>query len=413
LPATYGLFFPLPIKMYIQEDLMMRRMATYLLAIFFAALACAAAANAQTGAAGCSRTDLNDITEKYFASLQEHKTSALPLASTVKFTENGVEKAVGKGFWETAGKPLLKRTLIDTQKCGIGAIAVIEEKYTKPAGSSPAGGMGGYGGGAPGGGGMGGPGAKPQPFGGGGGPMQAVAGGGAGGGGGFGGGAPGGGGFGGGAPGGGGFGGGGFGGGAPGGGGFGGGGAPGGGGMFGSAKPAPAEGTVRPILFGARLKVAAGKITEIETVIARENEFAFNADGVLKTKDQDWETILTPDQRTSRKVMIEAADNYFNMFAADPKVSVPFAKVCDRWENGTQTTAGNHDCSPKGLTITNHGPRRFLVDTEKGIVIAYVLFAGGLPDCHMFRMRDGKVDLAQAIVGAGSQSMGWPNEPAE
>jgi hypothetical protein len=161
---------------------MMKRMATYFVAIYLAALVGAAVPNAQA-ADGCKRKDLEDITEKYLASLREHTTSALPLASTVKFTENGVGKQVGKGFWETAGKPLLQRTLIDTQKCGTGTIAVMEEKYTKPAETPGRGGM------------MGGMmGAKP--------------------------------------------------------------------------KPLPAEGTIRPMLFAARLKVDKGKITEIETIIA-------------------------------------------------------------------------------------------------------------------------------------------------
>jgi hypothetical protein len=55
----------------------------------------------------------------------------------------------------------------------------------------------------------------------------------------------------------------------------------------------------------------------------------------------------------------------------------------------------------------------FLVDEEKGLVVAYVHFASGLPDCHVFRMREGKVDLIQAVIGATAKSMGWPNEPAE
>jgi hypothetical protein len=37
----------------------------------------------------------------------------------------------------------------------------------------------------------------------------------------------------------------------------------------------------------------------------------------------------------------------------------------------------------------------------------------GLVDCHMFRMRDGKVDLIQSIVGPTAASMGWPLEPIE
>ena len=187
-----------------------------------------------------------------------------------------------------------------------------------------------------------------------------------------------------------------------------------------SAKP-PADGTIRPILYGVRLKVENQQITEIETFVARETEFAFNAANVLETKDQDWESIIPEEERSSRLAMIAAADDYYDMFAEKPKVRTPFAAVCDRWENGFQTTKGGgtmggvkmtaHDCSPKGLVITNHGPRRFLVDVEAGTVVAYVLFAGGLPDFHMFRMINGKVDLIQAVIGAGSKSMGWPNEP--
>ena len=178
----------------------------------------------------------------------------------------------------------------------------------------------------------------------------------------------------------------------------------------------PEEGTVRPILFAARLKVEKGKITEIETIVARESDFAFNAENVLETKDQDWETILPPEKRAPRKVLADAANNYFALFAEGSTVSVPFAEVCDRWENGMQTTATDHDCSPVTFrkrigTSINHGPRRVWVDTEKGISIAFMAFGGGasaseenptgsgLVDCHMFRMRDGKVDLIQSIVG--------------
>lgn len=302
------------------------------------------------GMTACQKADntrdtLNGIADEYIASLTAHNPSNLPLASNVKFTENGVEKAVGEGFWKTAGKVLHKITLVDTQEFGVHIQAVVEEPFNAEALTPPA---------------------------------------------------------------------------------------PGGGMMGTEPKPRPAEGTIRPILFAARLEVENEKITEIETIIARESEFAMEmeiggkpggAPGVLATKDQDWSRILTSDKRTSREVMISAADNYFEMFAEEPTVSVPFAKICDRWENGVQTTQGGsfaggpempaHDCSPTGLVISNHGPRRFLVDEEKGLVVAYVHFAGSLPDCHIFRMEEGTVDLIQAVIGAGSPSMGWPDEPAE
>ena len=354
----------------------MKRIAQFFLTFSFMAFLCAAISNAQTGEDNCTREDLAKITDKYFESIQEHKTSDLPLASTAKFTENGVQKDVGKGFWETAGKPLLRRTLIDTGKCATATIAVIEEPFSsKTVGSSPKGRTGGSGGG-----GM-------------------------------------------------------MGGGAPGAGGTQGGGVPGGagggfGGMFGGPRTMPEEGTVRPIMFAARLKVEQGNITEIETIIARERDFAFNVENLLKTKDQDWETILPPEKQASRKVLADAANHYFDLFANNSTASVPFAEVCDRWENGLQTTASNHDCSPVTFrkqtnTSINHGPRRVWVDTEKGIAIAFIAFGGGasaseenptgrgLVDCHMFRMRDGKVDLILAIVGPNAASMGWPLEPIE
>lgn len=185
------------------------------------------------------------------------------------------------------------------------------------------------------------------------------------------------------------------------------------------------EGKNRPILFGVRLQYENDKITEIETIIAREKEFAMEmsegggANSVLQTKDQDWEGILSVGERSSRLAMKAAADDYFDMFTEEPIFGTPFATPCHRWENGFQTTKGGSfggkdyapgDCSPKGLVI-KHNPRRIpLVDVEAGLVVAYVHF-GNLPDFHMFKMKNGKTELIQAVIGPGSPSMGWPLEP--
>jgi hypothetical protein len=381
---VFPIRFPFLSDCIVSEDSKMKRIALFFSTFCFLVFVCAAVSNAQTGENSCTRENLTKITDKYFESIQEHKVSDLPLASTAKFTENGVKKEVGQGFWETAGKPLLKRTLIDTQKCVTATIAVMEEPFSsKTVGSAPKGRMGGGApGGAPGGARKVAPGGAPKAASGG--APKSIPGG-----------------------------------------------LPGGaGGMFGGPAEMPEEGTVRPILFAARLKVEKGKITEVETIVARERDFAFNAKGVLETKDQDWNTILPPEKRAPRQVLADAANNYFALFAEGSTVSVPFAEVCDRWENGVQTTATDHDCSPVtfrkaiGASI-NHGPRRVWVDTDKGLSIAFMAFGGGasaneenptgsgLVDCHMFRMRDGKVDLIQAIVGPNAASMGWPLEPIE
>ncbi len=340
---------------------MMKRTAILFMTVCLTTLLFAAVSNAQDS---CTREDLNKITDMYFKSIKEHSTSGLPLASTVKFTENGIVKDIGTGFWESAGKPLLKRTLIDTKKCTTATIAVIEEPFnSKTVGT-------GFGGGAP----KAPAGAKKPPAGGQGDGNVAA--------------------------------------------------------LFAGPKELPEEGTVRPILFANRLTVENGKIIEIETIIARERDFAFTVEKELATKNQDWDTILPPEKRIPRKVLADAADNYFALFAEGSTENVPFAKVCDRWENGFLTTGRDHDCSPvtfrkrMGNSI-NHGPRRVWVDTEKGISIAFMMFAGGdsaneqnptgsgLVDCHMFRMRDGEVDLIHAVVGSRAQSMGWPLEPID
>lgn len=180
----------------------------------------------------------------------------------------------------------------------------------------------------------------------------------------------------------------------------------------------------KPILYGARLKIDNGKISEIEAIVVR-GEQVLDVPAILATKDQDWEGILPPEKRSSRISMIAAADDYFRLFVKDKKKEVSeiaYSGVCDRWENGTQTTKGGmnqgvampeHNCSPKGFADMDHPSRRFLVDEETGIVVAYVLFNNVWPDFHMFKMRDGKVDWIQAYFEYGREykTMGWPDEP--
>ncbi len=158
----------------------MKRSTQFLLALVMMACGCLVSANAQST---CTRDGLKGIIGQYFTALEAHNPSSLPLASKVKFTENGVEIAVGEGFWKTAGKTLLKRDLLDTYKCGTHSNVVIEEKYTAPKTAAPA--------------------PKSQ--------FASL-----------------------------------------------------------SAKP-PADGTIRPIFYGVRLKVENQKITEIETFVARKS----------------------------------------------------------------------------------------------------------------------------------------------
>jgi len=279
-------------------------------AVCFLILVGTAAAMAQSGGQACTREGLKAITDKFFASLEAHKPSLAPLAPGARYTENGLEVAIGKGAWETAGKLTFKRGLADTQKCGTHTQAIIDESG-------------------------------------------------------------------------------------------------------------------KPMLYGVRLKVDKEKISEIEAIVVRGKE-VLDVKAILDTKDQDWEGILPPEQRSSRLAMMAAADDYFELFVKEkkPKVSeLAYGRKCDRWENGMQTTKGGmnqgvpmpeHNCSPKGFADMTHSPRRFLVDVETGVVVAYTLFNNIWPDFHMFKMTNGQVDWIQAYFEYGKQykTIGWPDEPA-
>ena len=81
-------------------------------AIWFLALGGNTAAIAQSGDSPCKREGLKTITEKLFTTLEAHKPSSLPLASGLRYTENGIEVPIGKGVWETAGKTTFKRGML-------------------------------------------------------------------------------------------------------------------------------------------------------------------------------------------------------------------------------------------------------------------------------------------------------------
>ena len=262
----------------------------------------------------CTRYSLNGMADTFFAALEAHNPSGVPLAKNVRYTENGIDVPIGKGVWETIVKTTFKRGMADTEKCGTHTQAIIDEK------DNP-----------------------------------------------------------------------------------------------------------KPTLYGVRLKADGGKISEIEAIVVR-GEQVLDVPAILATKDQDWEEILPPEQRSSRLAMMAAADDYFELFVKEKKRKVSdlaYSGFCDRWENGAVTTKGGmnqdvimprHDCSPEGFAdmTDTHGPRRFLVDEETGVVVAYVLFNGIWPDFHMFKMNNGRVVWIQAYFEYGKEykTTGWPDEPA-
>lgn len=163
-------------------------------------------------------------------------------------------------------------------------------------------------------------------------------------------------------------------------------------------------------IFGLRLKLEAGKLTEVESIVVDpKNGFFPTPNGIVNSSKDDWESVLPMDQRSTRAELSAAANAYFDLFS-NPMAMVPFGKPCNRLENGFQTTQG--DCSsgiPAGNLMMTH--RRYPVaDLEAGIAVGWVLFGGGLLDFHMFKLKGGKIQFINAVVGPSATSWGWPDD---
>jgi len=92
----------------------------------------ASGGGAPTSSGGdCSRDFLKGALAAYFTALAAHSSSGLPIADTVKVTENGKAILVGQdGLWKTAGMVKYYKSALDTEGCNTASEAVVPEGST-------------------------------------------------------------------------------------------------------------------------------------------------------------------------------------------------------------------------------------------------------------------------------------------
>ncbi len=142
------------------------------------------------------------------------------------------------------------------------------------------------------------------------------------------------------------------------------------------------EAATGPAIFSLRLKIVNRKITEMETLVARQGSHALFAPDALKDVKGIWDTQVPQDERVPRQAMIADVDKYFQGIETHHAEIIPFDPSCNRTENGIQTTNNPPrmplDCrdSIAGLTYINKvRDRRYpIVDEEHGLVWAIVIF---------------------------------------
>jgi hypothetical protein len=211
--------------------------------------------------------------------------------------------------------------------------------------------------------------------------------------------------------------------------------------------------TVTSSAFAVRMKVEAGKISELETVILRVadmgalagNENPFSK-GVFVDKPILQQNVPA-NQRRPRERMISLADGYFDTLQLnDGQLFTEFDPACNRIENGLQTT--NNPAAPLG-EISKLGcaeqfrlgyyryddrlrARRFpLIDEERGLVLAmgfidhsgrlgsYQLTNGKMAESpirrphtfhlmELFKIVDGKLRQIEAVFIAVPYNMPSP-----
>jgi hypothetical protein len=81
---------------------------------------------------GCHRECLQGLIDLYLGALAKHDASTLPVAPSVKFTENGMALKLGDGFWKTAGAATYRLYALDPESGGAALEAVVNDT-TEPA----------------------------------------------------------------------------------------------------------------------------------------------------------------------------------------------------------------------------------------------------------------------------------------
>lgn len=135
-----------------------------------------------------------------------------------------------------------------------------------------------------------------------------------------------------------------------------------------------------------RLEVADGRITAVETVVARNKDEGFPFTGQAYDDKPQMRDTVPVEERATRAQLLALANGYFETIERnDGTIRTKFWPTCNRVENGVQTT--NNAAFP--LPIARLGceeqfalgwyryddrlrGRRFpLVDEERGIVLAH------------------------------------------
>ena len=166
------------------------------------------------------------------------------------------------------------------------------------------------------------------------------------------------------------------------------------------------------VYIGTRLKVADGKITEVE--INFDDGPRVNIKNLVPY-DPIFNTIVPPEERCTREQLERIVTSYFKGLTDHQPIQADYDPRCDRYHSGNRVTHnprnGVEESADVGCYESNLGPKPWgpatevrigLIDPERGIVIGYaILYYGNGPRRmqinEIFKILDGRIRMVDNI----------------
>jgi hypothetical protein len=158
-----------------------------------------------------------------------------------------------------------------------------------------------------------------------------------------------------------------------------------------------------PVIFQLRLKVVARAITEVETMVVRQQGAAngfFSVDGMVP--QPVFKEVVDPEKQMTREALKAAVDKYFDALDTGnwQMAMTQFDADCARYENGLPTANSAMQITSQSFDFDV--VRRYLIiDQEAGLVWGMFPFTQGdntLVVAELFKVMDDKIMMIQAVM---------------
>ena len=168
----------------------------------------------------------------------------------------------------------------------------------------------------------------------------------------------------------------------------------------------------KTVYIGTRLKVAGGRITEVE--INFDDGPQVNAKNLIPY-DPLFTTIVPEGERSTREQLERIITSYFQGLTDHKPIEADYDPRCDRYHSGNRVTHnsrnGVESSGEVGCYESNVGPKPWgpatetriaVIDPERGVVIGYsILYYGDSPRRmqinEVFKILDGRIRMVDNI----------------